>query len=142
MATTTQTNKDVVRRGFDALDDRDREAFVELHADDAVMHAFGEEVRGIEAIAEVEFAYFDAFPDLVLTLEALLAEGDTVAARWAVAGTHQGEFMGVEPTGEEFEFGAIGMFRVDDGEITEAWLEADRLGHLEQLAAVELPEQD
>lgn len=140
MATTTQINKDVVRRGFDALNDRNRAAFVELHADDAVMHTFGEDVRGIEAIAEAEFAYFDAFPDLVLTLEALLAEGDAVAARWSVAGAHEGEFMGVEPTGEEFEFGAMGMFRVENGKITEVWLEADRLGLLEQLGVVELPE--
>lgn len=139
MATTTRTSTEVVQRGFDALNDRDRAAFVELHADDAVLRASGEVIRGIDAIVDEEFAYFDAFPDLTLTLEDLLGTGETVAARWTVEGTHEGEFMGIEPTGEDFEFGAMGIFRVENERITEVWLEADRLGHLQQLGVVDSP---
>lgn len=105
---TAQTNKDVVQRGFDSLNDRDRDAFIDLHADDAVLHAFGEKFRGIDELVANQFGMFVAFPDFTYTPHAILAEGDTVAARWTVAGTHEGEFDGIEPTGEEVEFPAMG----------------------------------
>lgn len=78
---TARTYKEIVQQGFDALNDRDRDAFVELHAEDAVLHDTDEEYHGIDDIAEVEFAFFDAFPDLTLTLDEMVADGDTVAAR-------------------------------------------------------------
>lgn len=139
MATVTRTSKDVVQRGFDALNDRDREAFIELHADDAVVHAFGEEYHGIDAIVDEEFGIFDAFTDLTYTPEYVVAEDQTVAVRWTAAGTHDGEFDGIEATGEEVEFPAMGMFRVEDERIADVWLVADRLGLMEQLGAVEPP---
>ncbi len=139
MATTTRTNEELVQHAFDALNERDRDAFTECHAEDAVLHVGGEDVRGIDAIADAEFAYFDAFPDLAMAVEAVLAEGDTVAARWTLTGTHDGVFKGIEPTGEAFEFSAMGMFRIEDGEAAEVWLEADELRLLRQLGAVEPP---
>lgn len=137
--TASPANGELVRRAFGALDERDRDAFVDLHAEDAILHAGGEDVRGIEAIADAEFAYFDAFPDLEMSLDALHEASDTVAARWTVAGTHEGEFRGVDPTGEEVEFSTMGMFRIDDGEVSEVWIQADQLGLLEQIGALEPP---
>lgn len=139
MTTATTAKGELVRRAFDALNERDRDAFVDLHAEDAVLHAGDEEVRGIEAITEAEFAYFDAFPDLEMSLDALHEAGETVAARWTVAGTHEGEFRGVEPTGEEVQFSTIGTFRVSDGKVSEVWIQADELGLLEQIGALEPP---
>lgn len=136
---SVQTNKDVVQRGFEALNDRDRDAFIDLHTDDAVLHAFGEEYRGIDEIVTNQFGFIEAFPDLTLTPRAILAEDDTVAARWLVVGTHEGEFNGIEPTGEKIEFQAMGMFQVEDEQLTEVWLEADQLGLMQQLGVVEPP---
>lgn len=137
MASTRQTSKEVVRRGFETLNDRDRDAFVDLHSEDAVLHAFGEVYRGAEAIADNQFGFVEAFPDLELTPETIVAEGDTVTARWTVAGTHEAEFQGLEPTGESVEFPAMGTFRIEDERIAEVWLVADQLVLMQQLGVVE-----
>lgn len=139
MVTVSEASKEVVQRSFDALNDQEREPFVEGHADDAVLYAFGEEYHGIDEIAANEFSYFEAFPDLVLTPETILAEGETVAAHWTIAGTHDGEFNGIAPTGAEVEFTAMGIFRVDDGRIAEVWLVADQLRLMQQLGTVDPP---
>lgn len=139
MTTATPSNGELVRRAFDALNERDWDGFVDLHSEDAVLHAGGDEIRGVDAITDAEFAYFDAFPDLEMSLDAVHEAGATVAARWTVSGTHEGEFRGVEPTGEDVEFSTIGLFRVSGGTVSEVWIEADQLGLLEQIGALEPP---
>lgn len=136
---TAQTNKEIVQAGFDSLNEQDRDAFIDLHADDAVLHVSDEEFRGVDAIVANQFGFIEAFPDLTLTPEAILTEGDMVAARWTIAGTHEGEYNGIEPTGEEVEVPAMGMFRIEDDQLTEVWLEPDQLGLMQQLGVVEPP---
>jgi steroid delta-isomerase-like uncharacterized protein len=139
MATTSQTNKELTRHVFDALNERDEEAFTNTHTEDVVLHDHDEEFHGVEAAVEHEWTLYDAFPDMEYTLEDILAEDDMVACRWRVTGTHEGEFEGIDPTGEEVDIPASGIFRVEDGKITEAWLTYDRLGFMQQLGVV--PEQ-
>lgn len=90
MTQVPPTTKDVVRVAFDALNDRDRDTFIDLHAEDAVMHSSEGEVRGVEAITEEEFGLFDAFSDLTYEMDSILADDDQVAARWVAVGTHDG----------------------------------------------------
>ena len=134
-----QANKDVIRRTFEASRDRDKEAFIELHADDAVLHQADETIRGGETIAEHQWGFFETFPDVSPAPDTLVAEGDLVAARWTWSGTHEGAFESIKPTGSEVEVEEMGLFRVEDGEIVEMWLLADMLGLLEQLGVVESP---
>lgn len=54
---------------------------------------------------------------------------------------HEGEFEGIEPTGEEFEFAVMGTFRIENERVAEIWLLPDRLGLMEQLGVVEPPEE-
>lgn len=139
MATTAQENKDVVQRAFDAANDRDKEAFIELHTDDSVLHDAGETIQGAKAIAEHLWGFFEPFPDNSATLDTLIAEGDLVAARVIWDGTHEGAFEGIEPTGTEVEIEEMMLFRVEDGEVVEAWAVADNLGLMQQLGVVESP---
>lgn len=139
MTSTTQTNKELVRRVFETLNGREQDAFADTHASDVVLHDHDEEFRGVEAAIEHEWTIYDAFPDMEYRLEDILAEGDLVACRWTVAGTHEGEFQGIPPTGEAVEIPASGLMRVEDGEIAEVWLNYDRLGMLQQLGVVEPP---
>lgn len=139
MATATESSKELVQRGFDALNDRDKEAFVDLHADDAVIYVFGAEVRGIDAIVENQFGLFESFSDLTYSPEVVVAEGNTVAARWTATGTHDGELDGIEPTDTEVEFPVMGTFRVEDGELVEVRILVDQLDLLGQLGVVEPP---
>jgi steroid delta-isomerase-like uncharacterized protein len=77
-----------------------------------------------------------ALPDLHLTIEDLIAEGDKVVFRIIIRGTQQGMLMGVPPTGKQVTLTAIDIARVADGKIVEHWGQMDTLGLLQQLGAI------
>ena len=76
------------------------------------------------------------FPDVVSTIEDIVAEGGRVAARWRARATHLGEYVGVPPTGKEVEFTGISMYRIEGGRIAESWTVEDELGLMRQIGAV------
>jgi len=77
--------------------------------------------------------FITAFPDLNHTIDAIIAEGDMVSTREALRGTHQGEFMGIPPTGKKFEMSAICLWRFSDGKLVEYWADGDMMGLMMQL---------
>ena len=81
------------------------------------------------------------FPDVVSTIEDLIAEGDRVAARWSARATHQGEYVGVPPSGREVEFTGISVYRIEAGRIAESWTVEDELGLMRQIGGVSEPGQ-
>jgi steroid delta-isomerase-like uncharacterized protein len=91
---------------------------------------------GYEAYREEISAYRAAFPDLRYTVEDQLAEGDLVASRWTVRGTHRGELMGIAPTGKEIGLTGITIQRFANGKIAEEWWNWDTLGLMQQLGAI------
>jgi steroid delta-isomerase-like uncharacterized protein len=82
-----------------------------------------------------------AFPNLQITAEDMIAEGDRLVIRHTIHGTHQHEFMGIPATGREIEVGGVTIVRFEDGQIVEHWLYNDGLGMLRQLGAIPAPEQ-
>jgi predicted ester cyclase len=75
----------------------------------------------------------EAFPDLHINLEDLVAEADRVVVRLTFEGHHRGRFRGIEPTGRAVRFGAIRIYRLADGKVVEMWAEQDALGLVQQL---------
>lgn len=94
---------------------------------------------GLEGVKQGIRVLREAFPDLEVDINDIIAEGDRVVSRHTVSGTHEGEFMGVPPTGKEIEWDAILIFRIVDGKITDQWIEQDRLSLMAQLGLVDLP---
>ena len=82
-----------------------------------------------------------AFPDLHLTIEDMIAEGDKVAMRSSWNGTHQGEFMGIPATGRRVTVSQIDISRIADGRMVEHWGQLDALGLMQQLGVVSSPKQ-
>ena len=83
-----------------------------------------------------------AFPDLHYTVENVLAEGEMVAGHVTVRGTHQGEFLGIAPTGREVTWTETHVARFENGKLVEHWGNTDDLGTMQQLGAVpEIGEQ-
>ena len=80
-------------------------------------------------------SYTTAFPDLELTTEDIVAEGDKVAIRNTWRGTHQGSFHGLPPTGKRVAFTGTDIIRFVDGRIAEQWADLDALGLMQQLGA-------
>ena len=83
--------------------------------------------------------YFTAFPDLQITLEDMIAEGDKVVSRFMGRGTHQGEFMGIAPTGKRVEATAISIMGLEGGKLAEEWEQVDMISMLQQLGAIPTP---
>ena len=137
--TMSDEHKRLVREYLHAFNERDRDALAALLADDVVEHGIHEELHGTEEILDFLDAHFDTFPDYTGETERIVAEDDVVVVRYAVSGTHTGEYQDVEPTGHAAEWSGIAMYRIEDGEIAEIWLEEDRLGLLEQLEVVDPP---
>ncbi len=83
-----------------------------------------------------------AFPDRTDTIEQMIAEGDMVGMLFKVRGTHKGNFYGIEPTGKTIDVYELGIFRLANGQITEAWFLGDDAGMLKQLGAKLPPRKD
>jgi len=96
-------------------------------------------VEEIEAFKEIPTAILSLFPDLVETIDDLVAEGDRVIERMTLRGTHLGEFMGLAPTGKPVSWTAIAIYRLEEGRIAECWVEPNLLGLALQTGVVSLP---
>ena len=94
---------------------------------------------GLEGFKQLVQMYRSAFPDAQVTIEDEIAEGDKVVTRWTGRGTHQGEFMGIQPTGKQATVTGISIDRISGGKIVESWTSSDTLGLLQQLGAVPAP---
>ena len=90
----------------------------------------------LEKLKQAAAAYFAGFPDLHITTDDLLAEGDKVVKRWTARCTHTGEYMGIPPTGNKLVVKGIEIFRIAGGKIAEIWSSMDTLGMLQQLGVV------
>ena len=80
-----------------------------------------------------------AFPDLKHTVDEMISEGNSVAARWTVRGTHRGAFQGIVPAGRQIVLSGTTVHHMSDGRIVETWLTMDNLDLLQQLGAVPKP---
>ena len=139
---TPEKNKNVVRRFYEALSTGDASGPNESVAIDYLNHnAIPGQKPGLEGFKETIASIRRAFPDLRFTIDDQVAEGDRVATRYTVYGTHRGEFMGVAATGKPVSWTALVLQRIADDKIQESWLQWDQLGLLQQLGEVTLPGQ-
>jgi steroid delta-isomerase-like uncharacterized protein len=138
---SAEQNKHIVRRIFAQVwSQGDESAIPELVAEDHAFYLPGAPVAaGLEGYRQVLRLYRTAYPDLVLTAEDLIAEGDTVATRYTGTGTHHGELQGIAPTGKPVTVPGITLNRLRDGKITETRVEFDQLGMLQQIGVVPPP---
>jgi steroid delta-isomerase-like uncharacterized protein len=139
---STEQNKALIRRGFEEFVNRKNLAPVdELIAPNFVGYYSGvpEPVRGREGFKQLISMYHSAFPDLKVTIDDMIAEGDKVAVRLNFRGTHQGELMGIPPTGKPIALTAINIFRVEGGKAAEQRVNSDDLGMLQQLGVIPPP---
>jgi steroid delta-isomerase-like uncharacterized protein len=140
MATASrEANRRLARRVPEEMaTEKNIDALADIFAPDAVERTPTGEYRGHEGIRESMEMIMTAFPDITATVEDIVAEGDTVAMRVTLRGTHEGPFAGIDPTGRSFEVDNMVFTRVEDGKITERWVLPDTLGMLRQLGVVDV----
>nr|WP_246310197.1 ester cyclase [Halobaculum halophilum] len=131
---TTKEHRRLARRVPEEIaTERNLDLIDEVYAEGAVEHGPMGEREGREAIREQFDQFLSAFPDFTATVRDVVAEDDTVAMRVTLRGTHEGPFLGYEPTGQTFEVGTMVFTRTEDGMIAERWIQLDMLGLLRQL---------
>ena len=96
---------------------------------------------GVESAKQFVEVYRNAFPDIQMTVEDVIAEGDKVVTRWTVRATHQGELMGISPSGNRVEVTGISIDRIEGGKFVETWSNYDTLGMMQQIGAMASAEQ-
>src|SRR5829696_9398654 len=129
---SVEENKDLVRREQEELWNHtgDLDAAEELFAADQA-----------EAARQEAAEFRRGFPEVTSTIEDLIAEGDKVVARWRSCATHQGEYMGIAPSGKEVEFTGISFYRIEGGKIAQSWNIENQLGLMRQIGVVPEPGQ-
>ena len=80
--------------------------------------------------------YLATLPDIRVPIEDIMAEGDKVAVRWMAEGTHQGELLGIPPTGKRIQFSGISIYRLAEGKVAEVWEQIDMLSFMQRLGMV------
>jgi steroid delta-isomerase-like uncharacterized protein len=132
--------KAVIRRWIDAFNDRDDAVEAQVRAPDYVAYAPGEpEPLRDEAWRALLGGFVEAMPDLRITIEDIVEEGDFVAARNTFSGTHTGEFQGLPPSGRRITFSGLEFNRLVDGKVVEHWFQLDQVTLFKQLGLVVIP---
>ena len=120
----SEENKELVRRYYaDVLNGRNLDAVADYYADERI----------VEGVRRGCFAYFQAFPDLHLSVDELIAEGDRVFCRSTMTGTHDGEYKGIPGTGRHISSESAEVFRIAEGKFVGYWCLANVAGLMRQL---------
>ena len=138
----TEENKAIIRRGFEEiLNQRNLDAVDTYFSPNYVGHdpALPEDLHGREEFRQFAASYLSAFPDLHITIEDQFVEGDKVVTRFTSRGTHQGDFVGIPPTGNRITVEGISIDRMVGGKSEESWTINDIMGMMQQLGAIPAP---
>lgn len=135
MTSTAERTKQVARRYVEGVwNEGNVDGMDEILTTDQLYHdPMSDGAEGLDEFKQFVRGYREAFPDLRYDVEEYIAEGDKAAFWGRVSGTHEGSFMGFEPTGNEIDIMGIGVVRVEDGKVAERWANFDLSGMFQQL---------
>jgi steroid delta-isomerase-like uncharacterized protein len=139
---SVERNKALCRRWIEVFNQRDDAAEAAVRTPDYVAHAPASlEPAPLDSDAWTQFlaGFVEGFPDLHLTVEDTVGDGDLVAQRIHFQGTHTGEFQGLPATGKQVSFDGLELNRLVDGKVAEHWVQLDALGLLQQIGLVVVP---
>jgi steroid delta-isomerase-like uncharacterized protein len=134
---STEQNKALVQNFEELIKSRTLESALTLLSPNFVDHTpsvgLPSGIEGVRAFFTMQFA---AFPDAHSTSLDMIAEGDKVVHRMSSEGTHQGEFLGIPPSGKRVTMTYIDIWRIADGKLAEHWVEADMMGMMQQIGLI------
>lgn len=138
----SEENKALVKDFFEQVwNNKNLDLLDEVYSPDFVLHALWQntsaggpiEAHGIEPAKKVIGGWLAGFPDMTVTVDDQVAEGDRVGSRHTSTGTHTETFMGMQPTGKQATITGMTITRIENGKMVEAWTAWDALGMFEQL---------
>ncbi|MGB3756092.1 MAG: ester cyclase [Rivularia sp. (in: cyanobacteria)] len=129
-----EQNKALVLKMYKAFDKQDIEQGRKFMSPNIIGHGMDTIPRkGIDDFMQYAMSSFIAFPDGYHVIEEVIAEANKVVTRGTFSGTHQGELMGIPPTGKQVKFSFVHIDTLSDGKVTEHWGQADIFGMMQQL---------
>jgi len=135
---SAENNKQLMTRFMEFISTASEQLAEDIISPDAIFYVPGqpEPMRGPAGYLAIIGMMRSGFPDIQWTPEDIVAEGDKVAARFIMRGTHQGNFFGVPATGKSIKVQSMGFYRFTNGQIVEEYGQPDMLGLLQQIGAV------
>ncbi|MEW5829346.1 MAG: ester cyclase [Chloroflexota bacterium] len=131
-----EMNKNIARQAMKALDERNLDGVVADASPSCRFHGWAPEALDVEGYKGFMGGLLAAFPDSRIIVDDVIAGDGRVAVRHRLRGTHLAELQGIPPTGKPVEAGGIVIFRIENGRIAEAWLNADMMGMMQQMGVV------
>ena len=138
---STDANKAIVQRFFEAFNAGDLDGVAELCAPNIAVHNSGApDPLDLDGFRQLAGAFLAAFPGGEHTIEDMIGEGDKVVTRVIYHGTHAGDLMGMPPTGKQVAVAAMIIDQIANGKIVETWRLFDQMGMMQQLGVIAAPE--
>jgi predicted ester cyclase len=135
----TEGDKEAIRTALEALNQGDWATYGQLYDPALIAYGYGPEPLDFAGLMGFYETVGAGFSDISVTADQLLAEGDSVAARYTFRCTHTGEFMGVAATGRRVEVPGQTILRFRDGKVVERWQSLDAMSLMMQLGAIPAP---
>jgi predicted ester cyclase len=137
---STQTNKQIVASIFSEGINKNNSAVINaLIHPEYENHGMPGTAPGVEGFRQVVSTFLNAFPDMSVTVQDVVAEGDMVATRGYFDGTHAGELMGIPATGRKVRGNYMDFWKIKDGQAIENWVQMDFAGIMQQIGAMAEP---
>jgi steroid delta-isomerase-like uncharacterized protein len=134
---TTDQNKKIIQRLFtEGICKRNLDVIDQLVDPNFINHGIPDAQRGPEGFKDIIRTFTDAFPDMDVSIESIIAEADMVATRGRWKATHQNQFMGIPATGKSVQVYYIDFWKVANGKCVENWVQMDFLSLMQQLGVV------
>ncbi len=135
---STEKNKKIILRLFgEGMLEQKFEVFDELIADTFMNHGVPNPGKGPQGYKIFATQFLKAFPDMKINIQQIIAEGDTVAIRGFIYGTHNGEFMGIPPTNKKIRINYFDFWKIRDGKCIENWVQMDMAGIIQELGPLQ-----
>ena len=133
---STPSLREVVRRLGDTFSNPNirESAYFDFYDDSLTIHGFPPNLpTNKEGFKQFIYLLWKGFPDIIITFEDIIVEGNKVVGRYNLAGTHKGEFMGIQPAGKHFRVNGMTIFSFRDAKVVERWNLVDMTSLMEQL---------
>ena len=139
---SSEANKALVRRFFEAFNAGDLDGVAAVFAPNAIVHNSGApDPLNLDGFKQLAAVFLAAFPGGQHTVDDMIADGDKVVARITYRGSHTGDLMGIPPTGKHVTVSAMTIDQIVGGKIVETWRLFDQMGMMQQLGVIPVPEQ-
>ena len=135
---TTEQNKKIIQRLFnEGMNERKFQVFDEFVSDKFINHGIPNSKPGPNGFREIVQQFLQGFPDMRITILEIISDGDTVATRGYMTGTHNGEFMGLNSTGKKVRVDYIDFWKLNNGKCEENWVQMDIAGLMQQIGSAQ-----